>query len=237
MIVVREVRYQADGLALVGTLAIPEGEGPFPGVLIAHEGPGLDDIQRHRASDIAELGYVGFALDYHGGLSPFAARESMMERLGELRTDPDRTRALGLAGLEVLCNEPSVDSTRIAAIGYCFGATVALEVGRSGADVRAIVGFHPGLTNIRPDDSRNITGRVLMCIGTDDPIVPLEHRVEFEAEMRNAGVRYDIHLYGGVQHSFTHPYASLAGVPGVAFDERAAVSSWNSMRDLFTEVF
>ena len=213
-------------------------------MLIGHEEPGLDDIQRHRASDVAALGYVGFALgyvgfalDYHGSLSPFADRDAMMDRLGELFANPERTRALGVAALAVVRREPSVDSTRIAAIGYCFGATVALELGRTGADLKAIVGFHPGLTNVRPEDSRNIKGRVLMCIGTDDPIIPLEHRVAFEAEMRSARVPFDMHLYGGVQHSFTHPRASDAGLPGIAYDERAARQSWNAMRELLVEVF
>ena len=237
MTTVREVRYTADGLDLTGTLAIPEGPGPFPLVLIAHEGPGLDDIQRKRASDVAELGYVGFALDYHGPLSPFGDRQVMMDRLGGLFADPDRTRALGLAALDAVRNEPAVDATRVAAIGYCFGGTLALELGRAGVDLKAIVGFHPGLTNVRPDDSRSIKARVLICIGTDDPMIPLEQRFAFETEMRNAKVRFDIQLYGGVQHSFTHPQASQAGLPGIAYDERAATQSWNAMRELFVEVF
>ena len=237
MTTVREVRYTGDGLDLTGTLAIPDGPGPFPLVMIAHEGPGLDDIQRNRAGDVAKLGYVGFALDYHGPLSPFTDRQLMMDRLGELFADPDRTRALGLAALDAVRNEPAVDATRVAAIGYCFGATLALELGRAGADLKAIVGFHPGLTNVKPDDSRNINARVLMCIGTDDPMIPVEHRVAFETEMRKANVQFDMHLYGGVQHSFTHPLASQAGLPGIAYNERAATQSWNAMRELFVEVF
>ena len=237
MTIVREVRYRAEGLDLVGTLAIPSGLGRFPVVLIAHEGPGLDDIQRNRANEIAELGYVGFALDYHGPLSPFAERQLMMDRIVGLYADPDRTRALGLAALDAVRYEPSVDSTKVAAIGYCFGGTLALELGRAGAELKAIVGFHPGLSNVRPNDSRHITGRVLMCIGADDPIVPIEQRVAFEAEMRNAGVNFEMHVYGGVQHSFTHPSASLANLPGIAYNERAATHSWNAMRALFTEVF
>ena len=237
MTTVRGVHYSADGLDLVGTLAIPEGAGRFPLVLIAHEGPGLDDIQRNRASEVAELGYVGFALDYHGSLSPFAERHLMMDRILGLYADPDRTRALGLAALDAVRNEPSVDSSRIAAIGYCFGGTLALELGRAGAELKAVVGFHAGLSNIRPDDSRHIAGRVLMCIGADDPLIPVEQRVAFEAEMRNAGVSFEMHVYGGVQHSFTHPWASLANLPGIAYDERAATHSWNAMRGLLTEVF
>jgi dienelactone hydrolase len=234
---VREVRYEADGVQLAGTLAIPGGSGPFPAVLIAHEGPGLDDVQRERASEVAALGYVGFALDYHGELSPFSSRDQMTARLDELSANPVRTRALGQAALDVVVAEASVDPHRIAAIGYCYGATVALELGRSGADLRAIVGFHPGLRTVRPADAANIRGRVLMFIGADDPIIPIEHRIEFEQEMRDGRVDWQIHLYGGVEHSFTHPRASQAGIPGIAYNEAAATHAWDAMASLLREVF
>ena len=234
---VREVLYEADGRHLAGTLAIPNRPGPLPVVLIGHEGPGLDDVQRERASHIAALGYVGFALDYHGELSPFPSRDRMMARLDELSANPMRTRALGQAALDVVLAEPSVDPHRVAAIGYCYGATVALELGRSGADLRAIVGFHPGLRTIRPDDAANISGRVLMFIGADDPMIPIEHRIEFEHEMRNGRVDWQMHLYGGVLHSFTHPRASEAGLPGIAYDKAAATHAWSAMTVLLEEVF
>ena len=186
---VRQVEYQAKGLALRGTLAVPDGAGPFPGVLIGHEGPGLDDIQRARAADIAQLGYVGLALDYHGQHSPFTDRAAMMARLDHLSAHPDETRALGAAALDVLLAEPAIDGSRVAAIGYCYGATITLELARSGIPLRAVVGFHPGLRTIRPQDARNITGRVLMFVGADDPFIPLEHRLEFEQEMRRRRCR------------------------------------------------
>jgi dienelactone hydrolase len=236
MATVREVRYEADGQHLVGRLAIPDGEGPFPGVLIAHEGPGLYDIMRNRANILADLGYVAFALDYHGDALPFATRDDMMARLGALVMNPDRTRALARAGLEVLLNEAPTDDTRVAVIGYCFGGTVALELGRTGADAKAVVGFHPGLNNVRPDDSRNIVGEVLMFIGDADPIIDIAQRHAFEAEMRAAGISWQVHLYGGVEHSFTHPYADLANLPGIKYDKVADEHSWNAMLDLFRRV-
>ena len=234
---IRTVEYVADGLVLIGRLALPDGDGPFPGVLIAHEGPGLDDVQIARADQMAERGYVGFALDYHGSLAPFADRDAMRARLAELTVEPDRTRALATAALDVLLAEPTVDASRLAAIGYCYGGTVALELARTGADLKAVVGFHPGLVNTRPDDSAAITGRVLMMIGADDPIIPLDHRITFEDEIRAAGVDYQLHVYGGVQHSFTHPWADLAGIPGVAYDATADARSTQAMLNLFAEVF
>ena len=144
----------------------------------------------------------------------------MMARLDHLSAHPDETRALGAAALDVLLAEPAIDGSRVAAIGYCYGATIILELARSGIPLRAVVGFHPGLRTIRPEDARNITGRVLMFVGADDPIIPPEHRLEFEQEMRDGGVDWQLVLYGGVQHSFTHPLASQAGIPGIAYDQR-----------------
>lgn len=237
MVHAREVKYEADGRRLVGRLALPDGDGPHPGVLIAHEGPGLDDVQRARADRLAELGYAALALDYHGDAAPFADRDAMNARLGELIADPDRTRALGQAALDVLLSEPFVDAARLAAIGYCFGGTLCLELARHGADLKAVVGFHPGLMAARPDDSKRIRAKVLICVGADDPIVPVDQRVAFEEEMRAAGVDWQMHVYGGALHSFTHPNASRAGIPGIAYDEQADQRSWRSMLDLFGDVF
>jgi dienelactone hydrolase len=233
---VREISYDSIGLALRGTLAVPDGTGPFPGVLIGHEGPGLDDVQRARAADVAALGYVGMAIDYHGPHAPFPDRDEMMRRLDHLSAHPDEARALGRAALDVLSAEPAVDASRIAAIGHCYGAAIALELARDGAPLRAVVGFHPGLRTIRPQDAGNITGRVLMFVGADDPIIPPEHRLQFEREMRDGGVDWQLVVYGGVQHSFTHPLASQTGVPGIAYDERAARNSWHTMAGLLAEV-
>ena len=237
MIQAREIRYQADEREMVATVALPDGPGPHPVVLIAHEGPGLDDVQRARASEIAALGYIGFALDYHGELSPFATRDHMMERLGVLSADPDRTRAIAHCALRAALTMPTADPTRVAAIGYCFGGTVALELGRSGADLKAIVGFHPGLTNKRPADNANITARVLLCIGSDDPLIPFDDRSRFEMEMRGTDVDWQIDVYGGALHSFTHPLASAAGIPGIGYHKIAATRAWESMRVLLADVF
>jgi len=234
---VQQIDYHGAGLALRGTLAVPDGAGPFPGVLIGHEGPGLDDVQRGRAADVAALGYVGLALDYHGPHAPFADRALMMERLDHLSAHPEESRELGRAALDVLVSDAHVDADRVAAIGHCYGATIALELARGGAPLRAVVGFHPGLRTIRPHDAANITGRVLMFVGADDPIIPAEHREEFEREMRAGGVDWQLVLYGGVQHSFTHPQATAAGLPGIAYDERAAADSWRTMAALLADVF
>jgi len=238
MVTTRDISYEADGRTMIGTLALPGGTERRPGVLVCHEGPGLDDHARSRAVRLAEeLGYVAFALDYHGGGVPLADRDQMMARLGEFREDLERTRAIGAAGLDLLCTEPRTDTDRLAAIGYCFGGTLSLELARAGADLKAVVGFHSGLATARPEDARNITGKVLALIGADDPIVDVDQRRAFEEEMRTGGVDWQLVVYGGAVHSFTNTRAAGIDIPGIAYHEPTDRRSWQAMLDLFAEVF
>lgn len=231
-----DIAYDVDGSTMIGRLALPDGVWTRPGVLIAHEGNGLDDFQKQRAERFAELGYVAFALDYYGGGKPLEERAEINARLTMLMDQPQRARSIATAGLDVLLAQPRVEPTKIAAVGYCFGGALVLELARTGADVKAVVGFHPGLGTAR-SDSANIVGKVLMCVGADDPIVPVEHRVAFETEMRAAGVDWRMNLYGGALHSFTNPYAARFPIPGLAYDQATDERSWRAMLDLFDEVF
>src|SRR3954451_16562103 len=211
----RDVEYVVDGHTMIGRLAVPDGDGQRPGVLIAHEANGLDDYQKSRARQLADLGYVGFALDYQGGGAP-PERSVAGARMTEL-ADATKLRAMGHAALEILLAEPRVDRDKIAAIGYCFGGALVLDLARSGADLKAVVGFHPGLMLKDRTDAADIRGVVEMHIGSEDPYVPLEDRNAFEAEMRAAGVDWRLHIYGRVQHTFTHPNAGQAGLPGLKY--------------------
>lgn len=235
---IETIEYHVDGRRYVGQLATPDGDDLRPGVLVAHEGPGIDDNARLRARRITEeLGFVTFALDYIGDGRPLPSLEATMERLGPLRSDPLASRVLGQAGLDILTACPRTDGSRLAAIGHCFGGTMALELARGGAPLAAVVGFHSGLGTARPEDAANITGRVLVCIGADDPMIPPEQRADFEAEMRSAGVDWQMHLYGGVVHSFTNPHADGSVRPAIKYDATADRRSRASMVALFAEVF
>lgn len=155
-----------------------------------------------------------------------------------LRQEPAKIRARAKGALDALTAEPTVDAGRIAAIGFCFGGGMALELARGGADLRGVVGFHSGLGTQAPDDAKNIRGKVLMCIGADDPSVPPEQRAAFEQEMRAGGVDWRMHLYGGVVHSFTDPAADTRGMPDrLRYDAGADARSWAEMRAFFDEIF
>jgi len=230
------IEYDVGDLHAVGLLALPDGDDKRPGVLVCHEGPGLGrhvkDVTRRIAD---ELGFVAFALDYIGNGEVLAAMDDVMGRLGPLMADPLQIRALGQAGLDVLTAQERVDTSRLAAIGYCFGGTMSLELARGGSDLQAVVGFHSGLSTTRPEDAANITAKVLVCIGAEDPMVPTAQRSTFETEMRDGGVDWTMNLYGGAAHSFTNPEAGAMGVPGIEYHGATDRRSWTAMVDMFAE--
>jgi dienelactone hydrolase len=231
-----QIEYHIDGVRYLGHLAVPDGDDLRPAVLVCHEGPGMTDHPRHRADRLAaELGYVAFALDYWGDGSPLPADE-VPAKLGGLMADQATTRRRARAGLDLLLAHPRADHAQVGAMGYCFGGTMALELGRDGAPVHAIVGFHSGLANATPADAANITGKVLVCLGVDDPIIPLSQRATFEDEMNAAGVDWQMVLYSGAGHSFTNKLAD-GSRPGFQYHEPSDLRSWRAMAAHFREVF
>lgn len=231
----QETPYEADGVRMVGQLYAGEGTHKRPGVLVAHESPGLAEHTRRIAERLADLGYVALAVDYQGGGQIVTDREEMMRRFAAFMADPTGIRARMAAALEALKADPRVDAPRLAAIGYCYGGTASLELARSGADLKAVVGFHCGLTTARPDDAGAVKGKVLVCIGAADPVVPASDRSAFEAEMTRASVDWRLNLLGGTAHSFTNPEADGWGMPGFSYHADSDRRAWQAMRDLFAE--
>ncbi|MCC3766315.1 dienelactone hydrolase family protein [Streptomyces sp. UNOC14_S4] len=229
----RTVTYPADGLTMVGHLALPPGGGRRPAVLIGPEGPGLNDFQRRRADALAELGYVALAFDINGGRW-FTDPEEMLARITPLLRAPRRMRDIGHAALDVLRAEPRTDPDRIAAVGYGTGGAIALELGRDGVDLRAI-GTVNGLTTGRPGEAARIRCPVWAGVGSEDPIMPPAQREAFAAEIQGAGVDWRLVLYGGAVHAFHHPPVDQAVVPGVAHHPRHAQRAWRDVVDLLTE--
>jgi dienelactone hydrolase len=233
---ISDIHYSYEGLRLVGELAVDDKRpGKRPAVLISHDAGGLSQHPKTTARRLAELGYVAFALDYYGDGQPLPPEE-IGPRFSEMAGNPLRTRGIAQAALDVLLASEFADESRVAAIGYCFGGTMALELARGGADLKAVVGFHSGLSTTLPAEPGILTATVQVCIGADDPIIPPAQRLAFEEEMRNAGVDWRMSLYGGAVHSFTSPGADGSN-PAIRYDRRADELSWKTMTDLFTEVF
>jgi dienelactone hydrolase len=233
---IEDIEYRADGVRMVGQHAVDDGkQGKRPGVLIIHEGNGLNDHTKKIAQRLAALGYAAFAMDYYGEGKPLANPADSAQRLAPWRADPTGIQARARAALDVLTGRPETDASRLAAIGYCWGGTTALELGRIGADLKAIVGFHCGLYTTHPQDARNIKAKVLVHIGAEDPLIPPEQRADFEKEMREGGVDWRLSLYGGVGHSFTNPAIDARNMPGFRYHEATDRRSWNAMIELFDE--
>jgi len=185
---------------------------------------------------LAKLGYVAFAPDIYGkGVRPATPQQAMQES-SKYGKDRPLMRQRVQAGLEQLKSNPDVDPNRIAAIGYCFGGTVALELGRSGADIAAIATFHAGLSNPSPVDAKNIKVRVLVLQGANDPFAKPADVDKFEDEMRATKVDWQFVSYGGAVHGFSNPHNNDPE-HGLVYDKRADQRSWKAMQDFFNETF
>jgi dienelactone hydrolase len=229
--------YQADGLTMRSQLFFEPGSGRRAGVLVFPEAFGLGEHAISRAKRLAEQGYVALACDLHGDGRIVDDLQEAVGLLQPLLAEPARTRARASGALKALTGRSEVDATRVASIGYCFGGTMSLELARSGANLKAVVGFHSGLgTNAPQTDAKAIKARVLVCIGADDPMIPPEQRAAFETEMRNAGVDWQIHLYGNTVHSFTNPEAAKRNMPdAIRYSAEADERSWAALQELFSE--
>ncbi len=228
--------YQADGLTMQSRLFFEPSDAPRAGVLVFPEAFGLGPHAISRAERLAALGYVALACDLHGHGEVIDDLGHAIGLIKPLMEDPLRTRARTKGALTALTARTEVDTSRIAAIGFCFGGTMALELARSGADLRAAVGFHSGLSTARPKDAANIRAKVMVCIGADDPMINPEQRAAFETEMRDGGVDWQMHLYGNTVHSFTNPDAAKRNMPdAIRYSPESDARSWAALQTLFAE--
>ncbi len=234
------VEYRVGEVVMEGYLAYDSsrvGQGTRPGVLVVHEWKGLDEYTRGRVRQLAELGYVAFAVDVYGkGVRPEgteAAGTEARKYYADRQLFRDRLRA----GLDQLVSHPLSDDQRIAAIGYCFGGAGVLELARSGADIDGVVSFHGNLGTPTPEDAKNFKARVLVCHGAADPHVPDEQVQGFVAEMDSADVDWTLIAYGGAVHGFTNPNNTGDPSTGVAYQAEADIRSWKHMKVFFDDIF
>jgi dienelactone hydrolase len=205
----QSVAYEADGLQMIGHLAWTAPE-PRPGVLVFPDAGGLGEHAKARAERLAsEFGYAAMACDLYGQQEVLRDFNEVQVRLQPIRT-----------------------------IGFCFGGTLTYELALTGADIKAAIGFHSGLTVTSPGDSPHIRAKVLALFGADDPSIPAADRSAFERMLRAGNVDWQMTLYGGVVHAFTNPNADRLGRPEFArYDAKADARSWTQMKELLAEVF
>lgn len=233
----QDIDYRAD-TAMRGYLAFDEAEtGRRPGVLVFHEGLGLGEFAMARARMLAGLGYVALAADMFGDRRQARNLTEVAKLVGDLRAKPETLRGRGHAALAALAALPDVDTGRMAAIGFCFGGSVVLELARAGADLRAAVSFHGVLTTRMPAVPGGVKASILVLTGADDPLAPPEQVAAFEAEMRGAQVPdWQLVSYGSTLHGFTNPAVDGSMLRSALYSAQADRRSWASMRGLFEEV-
>lgn len=238
-VVTKTVEYRQGDTVLEGYLAYDDSvKGKRPGVLVIHEWTGVGPYVKKRAKQLAAMGYVAFAADIYGkGVRPATPELAAKEAAKYRGADRGLIRARGAAGLDRLASFAKVDPGRLAVIGYCFGGTAALELARSGANLRGTVSFHGGLDTPVPADALKIKGKVLVLHGADDPNVPPPQVAAFQQEMRLAKANWEMVYYGGAVHSFTNPDSGDDPTKGAAYNAQADRRSWEEMKLFFAEVF
>ena len=231
----QQIRYREGDAHLTGTLIRDEAvSAPRPGVLVIHSGAGLDAHAEKQAHRLAEAGYVTFACDMYGDVVA-GSRERVLAQINSFRADRARLAARAIAGLDVLRTQPRIDA-RIAAVGYCFGGLVALELARAGAELAGCVSVHGTLTTTQPVHAAAIKTPILVCQGAVDPHCPLNAVAVFANEMKAAGADWEMVIYGNVMHGFTHGDAR-GQMPGVLYDADADARSLSAIRAFLHRVF
>ncbi len=234
------VEYKEGNTVLQGFLAYDDAiKEKMPAVLIVHEWTGIGPYVKKRAEQIAKLGYVAFAVDIYGkGVRP-STMEDAAKEAAIYRNDRQLMRRRAIAGLEEVKSRciGIVDTNRIAAIGYCFGGGVALELARSGADLKGVVSFHGNLDTPNPEDNRNIKAKLLICHGADDPYVTQEQVIAFWNQMQKTKADWEMIIYGNAVHGFTNPEHGDDPSKGAAYNKEADKRSWEAMKAFFKEIF
>jgi dienelactone hydrolase len=226
----REITYTADSVDMKGLLVYDTLlDGDRPGVLVVHEWWGHNEHARNAARKLAAAGYAAFAVDMYGNGATADHPEQASAFTAAVMQDPDGAIARFGAALETLLNEGPVKTDDLAAIGYCFGGGVVLNMARQGMPLDATVSFHGSLGAVESARPGMVKGRILVLNGQDDPFVPAEAIAAFKAEMDSAGVEYTFINYPGALHAFTNPEATAMGqkfsLP-LAYQPEADSLSW-----------
>lgn len=231
------IDYQDGDTQLEGYLAYNETGVPLPAVLVAHDWSGRREFACKAAERVAAMGYAGFALDMYGKgiFGRDGDTEGNAALMNPYASDRLLLRRRIAAALHTVRALSQVDAARIAAMGYCFGGMCVLELARSGADVAGVISIHGILA---PGGAANepINAKVLCLHGHDDPMVPPDQVLAFEQEMTEAGVDWQMHVYGGTKHAFTNPAANNPDF-GTVYKEVAEKRAYQSVANFFGELF
>lgn len=211
-------------------------KGRLPAVLIFPEWWGQNDYVKNRARQLAGLGYMAMVADMYGGAAVITEAGEAGRRATELKGDRERMRRRAHQALSTLKEQAAARRDAVVAIGYCLGGTCALELARSGAELRGVVSFHGNLDTPQPRATPRPTAGILVCHGAADPHVPTDTVAAFVEEMNGCGADWQLNMYGSAVHSFTNPEAGSDPSGGSAYRKDADDRSWQDMLTFFRRV-
>ena len=237
----KEVTYTAGGTTLKGYIAYDDAiKGKRPGVLVVHEWWGNNEYARKRATMLAGLGYTALALDMYGEGKQAHHPDEAAKFSGELAKNLPLAKARFESAMKLLQQQKNVDATNIAALGYCFGGSVVLQMARLGENMKGAVSFHGSLATETPAEPGKVRARIISFTGTADPMIPAEQVAAFKREMEKAGANYKVVTFPGAKHSFTNPAADEYGrefkLP-LAYDAAADKASWDETQSFLADIF
>ena len=232
------VDYKVGDVPLKGFLAYDDATtARRPGVLVVHEWWGLNDYARSRAKQLAESGYVAFAVDMYGEGKTTTHPEEAGQWSGAVHQHQDIGRARFQAGYDLLKANPRVAPGKIAAIGYCFGGGVVLAMAEAGADLAGVASFHGALPGEPVAAGTQVKAKIICFHGADDPFITPDAVAKFEQNLTAAGADWQFVTYSGTKHSFTNPDAGKAGMVQLEYNAEADHRSWRSLMSFFDEIF
>lgn len=240
-IVGEEVSYQGDGITMKGYITYDNAiRGKRPGVLVVHEWWGHNDYARKRARMLAKLGYTAMAVDMYGDGKTAQHPKEAGEFSGMVRANMDGATKRFEAARKTLAAHATVNPGKLAAIGYCFGGGIVLEMARRGLDLKGVASFHGSLGTKEPARPGAIKGRILVLNGAADPFTRPETIAAFRQEMKAAGAKYEFVSYPGAKHAFTNPAATALGkkfnLP-LEYNRSADRKSWKKMKAFLKSIF
>jgi dienelactone hydrolase len=230
------VEYSDGETTFEGYVAQPAGGGKHATVLVVHDWAGLHEGVRARADQVAGLGYTAYALDVYGKGVRGNMEGDNSHLMGPLLADRALLKKRLLAGLEAAKTHEAVDTSRIGAMGYCFGGLCVLDMARAGAPgLKGVASFHGIFMPPSIGPQGKIGAKVLILHGWEDPMATPDSVVGVAKELTDAGADWQIHAYGHALHAFT-AVGAHAPERGIKYDPDADRRSWQAMENFFKEV-
>ena len=232
----REIQYNAaDGQRLVGYFAAPSSQTPHAGIIVAPEWWGRNEYTEQRARELAEHGYAALAIDMYGDKNVTTDAKQAYEWMMQTFADADTIVNRAQAGLDTLAAQPEVNPTQLAAIGFCYGGKVVLDLARSGAPLKAVATFHATLAPKAPAVEDQIQGEILVLHGELDSMVTLDDVASFREEMHAAKVDHEVIIFEDAKHGFSNPLAderAKANGVDLGYNPEAERQGLDAMYDL-----